>query len=433
MQIQKLYSLFLESSGISTDTRTLKKRALFFALKGENFNGNLFAEKALNLGATAIVVDDANLKSLGSNVVFVQNTLITLQKLAAYHRKQLNTPIIGLTGSNGKTTTKELIREVLAKKYTVLATKGNLNNHIGVPLTLLELKKEHEIAVIEMGANHIGEIKMLCEIVLPNWGYITNFGKAHLEGFGGLEGVIQGKSELYQHLMKRHQKILINGDDPIQRKKTNNYTVSSFGQGKENTFQINPAEETINCLQINCNNITYTSALHGAYNLNNIAAAITFGLLHNITSKAIQAAIHSYQATNNRSQIVKIKNTLLVMDAYNANPTSMELAIQAFEKDASKKSAVILGDMMELGSEAEKEHQYILDYCLKTKLTQIHLIGSQFLKVKNQNRTVHKHKDLDTFKNHINSQTKLEFDKILIKGSRAMKLETLLPFFESKF
>ena len=433
MQIQKLYSLFLGSAGISTDTRTLKKKALFFALKGENFDGNLFAEKALDQGAIGIVVDDAKLKKLGSNVVVVEDTLITLQKLAAYHRIQLNTPIIGLTGSNGKTTTKELIRAVLAKKYTVLATKGNLNNHIGVPLTLLELKKEHEIAVIEMGANHIGEIKMLCEIVLPNWGYITNFGKAHLEGFGGFEGVIEGKSELYQHLMQRHQKILINGDDPIQRKKTNNYSVSSFGQGKENTFQIHSMEETSSGLQINCNNQIYTSALHGAYNLNNIAAAVTFGCLYNLKVESIQTAFQSYQATNNRSQIIKIKNTSIVMDAYNANPTSMELAIRAFDKIASSKSTVILGDMMELGSETEKEHQYILDYCLKTKLTQIHLIGSQFSKVKTQDVHVHKHQDLDTFKNYIDSQLQLEFDEILIKGSRAMKLETLLPFFESKF
>lgn len=430
MQIQKLHQLFSSSTGISTDTRSLEKGALFFALKGENFNGNLFAEKALAQGAIAIVVDDISLKNLAPNVIIVEDVLKTLQELARFHRKKLNTPIIALTGSNGKTTTKELIREVLSKKYKVLATKGNLNNHIGVPLTLLELKEEHQIAIIEMGANHQGEIKMLCEIALPNWGYITNFGKAHLEGFGGVEGVIKGKSELYKHLIERGQKILINIDDPIQKKLTENYPVSSFGNGHDSTFKITKEENTSTGLKVSFNEQTYTSPLHGAYNLNNIAAAVIFGHINKVPTEEIQSGIQQYVATNNRSQKIKIKNTSIILDAYNANPTSMEHAIKAFEKIGTLKSMVILGDMMELGQESEKEHQNILDYCLKTKFKYIHLIGAQFSETATSRAL--KHKDLETFKKYISSLSLEEFDHVLIKGSRSMKLETLLPLFESK-
>ena len=430
MHIQKLHQLFSSSTGISTDTRSLEKGALFFALKGENFNGNLFAEKALSQEAIAIVVDDINLKSLAPNVIIVEDVLETLQELARFHRKKLNTPIIALTGSNGKTTTKELIREVFSKKYKVLATKGNLNNHIGVPLTLLELKEEHQIAIIEMGANHQGEIKILCEIALPNWGYITNFGKAHLEGFGGVEGVIRGKSELYKHLIERGQKILINIDDPIQKRLTENYPVSSFGNGQDSTFKITKEENTSTGLKVSFNEQTFSSPLHGAYNLNNIAAAVIFGHIYKIPTEEIQSGIQQYVATNNRSQKIKIKNTSIILDAYNANPTSMKHAIKAFEKIGTLKSMMIIGDMMELGQESEKEHQNILDYCLNTKFKYIHLIGAQFSETATSRAL--KHKDLETFKKHISSSSLDEFDHVLIKGSRSMKLETLLSLFESK-
>ena len=430
MHIQKLHQLFSSSTGISTDTRSLEKGALFFALKGENFNGNLFAEKALSQEAIAIVVDDINLKSLAPNVIIVEDVLETLQELARFHRKKLNTPIIALTGSNGKTTTKELIREVFSKKYKVLATKGNLNNHIGVPLTLLELKEEHQIAIIEMGANHQGEIKILCEIALPNWGYITNFGKAHLEGFGGVKGVIKGKSELYKHLIERGQKILINIDDPIQKRLTENYPVSSFGNGQDSTFKITKEENTSTGLKVSFNEQTFSSPLHRAYNLNNIAAAVIFGHIYKIPTEEIQSGIQQYVATNNRSQKIKIKNTSIILDAYNANPTSMKHAIKAFEKIGTLKSMMIIGDMMELGQESEKEHQNILDYCLNTKFKYIHLIGAQFSETATSRAL--KHKDLETFKKHISSLSLGEFDHVLIKGSRSMKLETLLSLFESK-
>jgi UDP-N-acetylmuramoyl-tripeptide--D-alanyl-D-alanine ligase len=281
-----------------------------------------------------------------------------------------------------------------------------------------------------MGANHQGEIKILCEIALPNWGYITNFGKAHLEGFGGVKGVIKGKSELYKHLIERGQKILINIDDPIQKRLTENYPVSSFGNGQDSTFKITKEENTSTGLKVSFNEQTFSSPLHGAYNLNNIAAAVIFGHIYKIPTEEIQSGIQQYVATNNRSQKIKIKNTSIILDAYNANPTSMKHAIKAFEKIGTLKSMMIIGDMMELGQESEKEHQNILDYCLNTKFKYIHLIGAQFSETATSRAL--KHKDLETFKKYISSLSLDEFDHVLIKGSRSMKLETLLSLFESK-
>ena len=240
MKIEKIYSVFQKSTGVCTDTRTLKKEQLFFALHGQNFNGNEFTEKALEAGAAFVVVDETSPFKENKRLIKVENTLATLQYLASYHRQKLNTPIIALTGSNGKTTTKELIRAVLSKKYNLLATHGNLNNHIGVPLTLLQLKKHHQLAIIEMGANHKNEIKSLCEIVQPNWGYITNFGKAHLEGFGSEQGVIEGKSELYHYLIKNNRQVLINGDDPKQVELTKSFKVVQFGRKDLHEILIKP-------------------------------------------------------------------------------------------------------------------------------------------------------------------------------------------------
>ncbi len=290
MEIQKLYRIFLNSKGVSTDTRTLQKGTIFFALSGPNFDGNQYAENAIEKGASFVVVDKLDSIELNSQVIFVKNTLTVLQKLATHHRKILNIPIIAITGSNGKTTTKELIREVLSKKFNVLATKGNFNNHIGVPLTLLKLTKKHEIGIIEMGANHLSEIQLLSDISLPNWGYITNFGKAHLEGFGGKEGVIQGKSELYKHLVLNDGQILINGNDPEQVKQTRNQKVIQFGSQEIHDFKINFTSKNSG-IQLEFQGLNFKSPLHGDYNLTNIAASIAFGVIFKVKLINIQNAI----------------------------------------------------------------------------------------------------------------------------------------------
>ena len=430
MQLQSIYKNYLSSSGISTDTRSLKKGELFFALNGEKFNGNQFAEKAISLGAIKIIVDDQKIASLGPKVIVVKDTLKTLQELATLHRTKLQTNIIAITGSNGKTTTKELVREVLSQKYCVLATDGNLNNHIGVPLTLLKLKEHHELAIIEMGANHLKEIELLCNITQPNWGYITNFGKAHLEGFGDIQGVIKGKSELYDHLINRKQKILINGDDNMQIIQTNNYPITSFGIGNENNLKILPKKNKNKILQLNFKETSFKSKLYGAYNLNNISAAISFGYLFEVSLEKIKKAINTYQSTNYRSQQIKIKDSLVIFDAYNANPSSMEIALEAFQTVATSNSCIILGDMLELGSTSKKEHEAIIAQCLYYKIQNIHLVGPHFLNTTSLDSTITKHNDLNTFLKFIESNS-FKFDKILIKGSRSIKLEGVLPFLES--
>ena len=429
MQLKSIYQNYLSSTGICTDTRSLKKGEIFIALHGEKFNGNQFAEKAILLGANSVIVDDQRIASISPKVIVVKDTLKTLQELATFHRTRLQTSIIAITGSNGKTTTKELIREVLSQKYSVLATDGNLNNHIGVPLTLLKLKEHHHLAIIEMGANHLKEIELLCNIAQPNWGYITNFGKAHLEGFGSIQGVVKGKSELYNHLIDRKQKILINGDDHNQIILTKNYPITSFGIGDENNFKIVSQNEN-NILKLNFKETTFISPLYGTYNSNNIAAAISFGYLFEVSLEKIKKAINTYQSTNHRSQQIKIKDSLVILDAYNANPSSMELALEEFKTIATSNSCVVLGDMLELGDTSKKEHEAIIVQCLQNKIQNIHLIGPHFLNTTILDSTITKHNDLKTFLKFMKSSS-LNFDKILIKGSRSIKLEGILPFLES--
>jgi UDP-N-acetylmuramoyl-tripeptide--D-alanyl-D-alanine ligase len=431
MEIAKLYTFFRNATEISTDTRKLKKGALFFALSGPNFDANQFAEQALDKGASAVIIDDPKLNLKKTNVVLVDNVLHTLQALASYHRKELKTPLIALTGSNGKTTTKELIREVLSSKYKVLATQGNLNNHIGVPLTLLKLKPDHEIGIIEMGANHPGEIATLSEIVNPNWGFITNFGKAHLEGFGSLDGVIRSKSELYVHLINNKQNILINADDSEQRKQTQNYKVSSFGQTNKADFvwenlHLSPEEG----IEIKFEGQNYLSRLYGSYNTSNLAAALSFGALFKVPTDKIRKVLLKYVSENNRSQIISIRQTVYILDAYNANPTSMLAALQSFNNKESSNKAVILGDMLELGSVSAEEHQSLLKLCLKLSFKKIIVIGSNFNAITLKNDRILKFKNLQEFKKTIN-HSNWSYSHVLIKGSRALQLENLIPFFKS--
>ena len=430
MDIKKIYNAFLNSNGISTDTRTLKKGELFFALNGPNFNGNHFAKNALEKGASFVVVDNNDSIDLSSKVLVVNNSLKTLQDLATYHRKKINTSIIAITGSNGKTTTKELIREVLSKSYKVLATEGNLNNNIGVPLTLLRLKKKHQIGIIEMGANHLDEIESLCSISLPNWGYITNFGKAHLEGFGSKEGVIKGKSELYKHLKLKKGQILINADDPEQIKQTRDQKVIRFGSNEINDIKISYTSNKKN-IQVQFKGLNFESPLYGDYNLTNIAASIAFGVIFKVDLIDIKNAIEGYKSKNNRSQKLIINNVPYILDAYNANPSSMQAALNAFAENQAETKTVILGDMLELGRYTKNEHENILNLCLKLNFKEIFTIGNNFKSISINSNKIFRFEKIDTFKENF-KKNNIVFDSVLIKGSRFLQLENLITFFKSR-
>ena len=420
-ELSQLHQLFLESTGICTDTRKLKKGNLYLALKGDNFNGNNFAAKALELGADYSIVDEQP-EEQNDHIIKVEDGLDTLQKLAAYHRKYLNLPILSITGSNGKTTTKELIREVLSKKYKTVSTKGNLNNHIGVPLTLLSMNKETEFGIVEMGANHQGEIASLCKIAQPDYGYITNFGKAHLEGFGGVEGVIKGKSELYNYLIKNNKTIFINYDDEIQVEKSKGTDIISFSEGKNATHQITflKADPFV---KINTEDTQINSQLIGTYNAKNIAVAICIGKYFKIPVKAIKEAIESYQPTNNRSQIINQNSNQIILDAYNANPTSMKAALENLEAIPAKNKIAILGDMFEVGNTSAEEHQIIIDLLEKLEFSNMMVCGKNFYQTSTQE--VLKFENFEDLKNYI-QRNNFEDATILIKGSRGMALERIL-------
>ena len=420
-ELSQLHQLFLESTGICTDTRKLKKGNLYLALKGDNFNGNNFAAKALELGADYSIVDEQR-EEQNDHIIKVEDGLDTLQKLAAYHRKYLNLPILSITGSNGKTTTKELIREVLSKKYKTVSTKGNLNNHIGVPLTLLSMNKETEFGIVEMGANHQGEIASLCKIAQPDYGYITNFGKAHLEGFGGVEGVIKGKSELYNYLIKNNKTIFINYDDEIQVEKSKGTDIISFSEGKNATHQITflKADPFV---KINTEDTQINSQLIGTYNAKNIAVAICIGKFFKIPAKAIKEAIESYQPTNNRSQIIDQNSNQIILDAYNANPTSMKAALENLEAIPAKNKIAILGDMFEVGNTSAEEHQIIIDLLEKLEFSNMMVCGKNFYQTSTQE--VLKFENFEDLKNYI-QRNNFEDATILIKGSRGMALERIL-------
>lgn len=418
MEIQELYQLFLAHPIIDTDTRTIRKNSIFFALKGEKFDGNQFAEEALKKGASFAIVDE-NLYPTNPNIILVDDVLKTLQDLANYHRNQLNTPIISLTGSNGKTTTKELINAVLSTKFNTIATKGNLNNHIGVPLTLLSITKDTEIAIVEMGANHQKEIEFLCSIAEPNFGYITNFGKAHLEGFGGVEGVIKGKSELYDYLRATNGLAFVNFDDEIQFSKSIGMKTVSFDLNADfiDFIEANPF------VKIRFNGHEIKSQLIGKYNINNIAAAITIGVFFKVPEKDIKKAIETYVPTNNRSQLINLGTNTIFMDAYNANPSSMKVALENFNQVEGNSKIVILGDMFELGETSLQEHQAIADLTQQLNFSQVYLIGSHFSST--TSTKAYRYKDLEQFKKEVNFSS-IKNTTILIKGSRGMALERVL-------
>jgi len=414
MKIPELYGYFTAHFLVDTDTRKIRKNSLFFALKGDNFNGNAFAAKALELGAKYAVVDEKKYKT-HATIFLVDNVLKTLQELAAYHRKQLKTTIIGLTGSNGKTTTKELMHAVLSKHYKTVATQGNLNNHIGVPLTLLSITPDTEIGIIEMGANHQKEIEFLANICAPDYGYITNFGKAHLEGFGGVAGVIKGKSELYAFLEKEQKVAFINPKDAIQVEKTASLKTIPF----ENSIAFIEANPLV---KVSYQNITISSQLIGAYNYSNIAIAITLGHYFKVAPKDIQSAIEEYVPANNRSQIITQGTNTIILDAYNANPSSMQVALENFKQLKATSKGVILGDMFELGSESEREHQAIVDLADSLDFEFCWYVGEHFYNTNTSKQQFLRYTDVEDY---IKSQS-LEGQTILIKGSRGMRLERIV-------
>lgn len=426
MEIFELYSIYNQCNGVSTDTRNITENSLFFALKGENFNANDFALQALENGAAFAVVDDKNLKKLENNkLIVVDDVLKTLQDLAAFHRFHIGLPVIALTGSNGKTTSKELLHAVLSTKYNTVATIGNLNNHIGVPLTLLRLTEETDLAIIEMGANHQKEIELLCTIAQPDFGFITNFGRAHLEGFGGVEGVIKGKSEMYDYLQSNNKTIFVNFDDAIQTDKTKNST--RFGFSIENNSSANIQIINANAqpmATVEVNGIQIKSNLTGLYNIPNIAFAVTIGQYFNISLKNIKEAIENYTPQNNRSQWTKIDDKNILLDAYNANPSSMQVAIENFNQLENPSKLMILGDMFELGEDSDNEHKQIINQAIATQIQSI-FIGDHFFKNKIESNNCSFFQKIEDFFKLLETSS-INNDLLLIKGSRGMALERIL-------
>jgi UDP-N-acetylmuramoyl-tripeptide--D-alanyl-D-alanine ligase len=426
MTIQNIHDLFLKCSKVSIDTRKIEPNSFFVSIKGERFDANTFAKEALEKGASYVIIDNADY-SIDDRTILVEDSLKTLQALAKFHRHYLNIPIIALTGSNGKTTTKELINVVLSKKFNTKATVGNLNNHIGVPLTLLSFNHETQIGIVEMGANHQKEIEFLCEIAQPDYGYITNFGKAHLEGFGGVEGVIKGKSEMYTYLKADNKSVFVNIDDEIQKTKTTDFNRITFSQKDKN---VNVFIESITAnpfVKIKTLGIEINSHLIGLYNANNINAAITIGHHFEVPVSDIKDAIESYVPENNRSQLLTKGTNEIILDAYNANPSSMLVALENFIQLGKSNKCIIIGDMYELGEESLFEHKAIVNFLNINSDFECHFVGKDFFANRAQNQSFHFYHTFEDFTKYLSS-VKLENRTLLIKGSRGMALERTLEY-----
>ncbi|MEO6836970.1 MAG: UDP-N-acetylmuramoyl-tripeptide--D-alanyl-D-alanine ligase [Ginsengibacter sp.] len=423
MNIEDIYKIYQKFPSVQTDSRSLQKDDIFFALKGPNFNGNDFAKKALKLGATYVVADEP-LDFEDGRIIKVKDVLNTLQQLAKYHREQFNIPFIAITGSNGKTTTKELLHEVLSTTFKTYTTKGNLNNHIGIPLTILKIKPDAEMAVIEMGANHLNEISGYCEYAQPTHGLITNVGKAHLEGFGGVANVKKGKGELFDYLKNHGRIAFVNTDDEA---------VFDLGMQLKNKILYGSKSENIKgailkndpFIEVNVegeNSVNIQTNLVGTYNLPNVLAAVCVGEYFKIDDVKIKMAIETYAPSNSRSQLIQKDSNTIILDAYNANPGSMKAAIENFANMKSDKKVLLLGSMMELGNESEKEHAAIVSLIDQHKWYAVVLVGQNFKEIK---------------QNYINCENSLlardwlkkenlKDAYILIKGSRSMKMEMVL-------
>ncbi|MFN0047768.1 MAG: UDP-N-acetylmuramoyl-tripeptide--D-alanyl-D-alanine ligase [Cytophagales bacterium] len=426
MEIKALYELFLTCTGISTDTRKIEVGVLFFALKGPNFNGNQYASLALEKGAKYCIVDEIAFKE-NDFCIFVNDALQTLQDLANYHRKELDIPVIGIAGSNGKTTTKELTNAVLSTKFKTFATIGNLNNHIGVPLSLLSISKSYEIAILELGANHVNELALLCKIAEPSHGLITNNGLDHLEGYGSFEGVVQGNSEIFYWLLKNNGTPFVNSNDEILMRMAARFknpltygsdTDFSYAKIIENHFFIKIKTDEGEIMQ---------TQLVGEYNVDNINTALAVGKHFGVNHAHACKAIAAYKPANNRSQLIEKGTNKIILDCYNANPSSMKLAIESFAKMNVPNKVLILGDMYELGDYSLKEHENVVEYATELGFTKIFLAGIDFANTKIDTPFIKKFKDragLETFFQNYH----LENHAILIKGSRGMAMEKLIDF-----
>ena len=426
METSKLYQLFRQYPIVTTDSRSIPANSIFFALKGENFNGNKYAGDALSKGAAFAVIDEPEF-AVDDRMILVDDVLTSIQKLARFHRDELKIPILAITGTNGKTTTKELIAAVLSKKFKIKSTQGNLNNHIGVPLTILAMTLETEIGIIEMGANHIGEIKLLCDIANPDFGMVTNMGKAHLEGFGSFEGVIRTKSEMYGFLRQKGGKCFINADNPLLIKQAKDLEQITYGKS-DGCFLTGELATTGYSLVVKAlfpkGWLYLKSKLIGDYNFENLLAAACIGKYFEVDPLLIQKALEEYTPSNNRSQLIRKEKNTIIMDAYNANPTSMLMALNNFANIQNDQKCVILGDMLELGEASDEEHQKIVDFIELQNFSEVYLVGPQFKKT----ITGNKKKEFDNaelLSNYLKTQP-IENKLILIKGSRGIHLEKIL-------
>lgn len=432
MEISELYKLFLEHRVITTDSRDCPKDSIFFALKGESFNGNAFAAAALEKGCAYAVIDESEYLTPGDGrLILVDDCLLALQSLANYHRRQLATPIVGITGTNGKTTTKELVSAVLMKQYNVLYTQGNFNNHIGVPKTLLNLTSEHEMAVVEMGANHPGEIKTLVNIVEPDCGLITNVGKAHLQGFGSFEGVIRTKGELYDFLRAKNDSfIFLHNDNPHLSAIADGLNAIRYGSPCADK-EMKVEGEVLSCApylkfrwrESGAEWRVVQTHLVGAYNVDNLLAAATVGLHFGVSPQQIDEALSDYVPSNNRSQLEKTERNNLIIDAYNANPTSMMAALRNFRQMDVEHKFALLGDMRELGADSESEHMKIVDFLVDAKFDEVWLVGNEFSKVAGAFRSF---ADVDKAVEALRAEKPTGY-YVLIKGSNGVKLSKTIP------
>lgn len=425
--VDRLYELFSQGRGVSIDSRTVTKGDLFFALKGDQFNGNAYAEKALQNGADFAIIDEP-FYNTDQRYILVEDALSTLSYLATKHRQSLTCPIIGITGTNGKTTTKELLMAVLSQKYSVYGTKGNLNNHIGVPLTLLSVPKNAQMVVVEMGANHRGEIEHLCKIAQPDYGIVTNIGMAHLEGFGSPEIVFKTKMELYDAVIKRGKLLFVNADDQNLMNEAYHFNKCTYGTKNADISGISTGDShNLNIIwSFQNHNFEITTKLFGSYNIYNVLAAISVGVFFEIKADLIIQAIESYQPSNNRSQIISTtKGNHVILDAYNANPSSMNLALDDFLSTSINDRAVILGEMLELGPYSEEEHRKLLEKVKHNKINHSFFVGNAFLKHQ------YEFPEFNFFSNHNELSHFLKSFplvnmSVLVKGSRGNALENII-------